>query len=98
MQIQFPVYRHQTLTILVDDSQSFLESMAFRLQPAAESKVFHDPREAISWIRQAHLQTTSNSLPIHVGYDEQALSFERRTVAVDIDQIYRQVLNPNRFC
>lgn len=97
MQIQFPVYQHQTLTVIVDDSQSFLESLVFRLHSQVEAKVFHDPRSAISWIRQIASQSSGGDLPIHVGYDEQTLSFERRAVAVDIDQIYRQVMNPKRF-
>lgn len=97
MQIQFPVYQHQTLTVLVDDSQSFLDSIVFRLQSQLETKVFHNPATAIQWIRQTYDRSAGGELPIHVDYDEQTLSFERRTVAVDIDQIYRRVLDSERF-
>ncbi len=97
MHIQFPLYQHQTLTVLIDDSQSFLDSIVFRLQSPLGTKVFHDPHAAIQWLRQAHSRSDNDELPIHVGYDEHTLSFERRTVAVDIDQIYRRVMNPERF-
>ena len=40
--MQLPVYTHPTLTVLIDDSDSFLKSMAFQLDPALARKTFHD--------------------------------------------------------
>lgn len=97
MDILLPVYQHPTLTVLIDDSQSFLDSLAFQLHPQLARKVFHDTRAALDWLHQAHRHFANINQPIRVNYDEQTLSFERRTVSVEIDQIYRMVTNRQRF-
>ncbi|AMP02531.1 response regulator [Collimonas pratensis] len=97
MNISLPVYQHPTLTILIDDSQSFLDSLAFQLPPQMARKVFHDTQAALEWLRDAYRHSPSKSQSIRVNYDEQTYSFDRRTVAVDIDQIYRQSMNRRRF-
>jgi CheY-like chemotaxis protein len=97
MDFLLPVYRHPTLTVLLDDSQSYLESMAFQLHQHLAHKTFSDAKLAIQWLQQCHKQFLNVGQAIRVNYDEQNLSFERRTVAVEIDQIYRIVLNKNRF-
>ena len=35
-----PVHTHPTLTVLIDDSESFLKSLAFQLDPALARKTF----------------------------------------------------------
>ncbi len=98
MENPVPVYRHPALTILVDDNQSFLDSVAFQLQPARAPKLFDNPTTALAWVREAYRGVSTPSQSISVEYDDQFLSFERRIVAVDVDRIYRQVMNPRRFC
>ena len=51
--MQLPVYTHPTLTVLIDDSDSFLKSMAFQLDPALARKTFHDTSTALRWLQQA---------------------------------------------
>lgn len=97
MKISLPVYRHPTLTVLVDDSASFIASVEFQMRPAFAIKSFQDPNEALRWLGAAYHADDGKCLPIRVGYDEQTLSFERRTIALDVDQIYRTVLDPRRF-
>lgn len=97
MDILLPVYQHPTLTVLIDDSQRFLDSLAFQLHPQLARKTFHDTHVALEWLQQAHRQLANRNQPIRVNFDEQTLSFERRTVAVEIDQIYRMVMNRQRF-
>ncbi|MFJ2987322.1 response regulator [Collimonas sp. NPDC087041] len=97
MNISLPVYQHPTTTVMIDDSQSFLDSLAFQLPLQMPRKVFHDTHAALEWLRAAFRHTPSKSQSIRVNYDEQTFSFDRRTVAVDIDQIYRQSLNRQRF-
>lgn len=97
MDILLPVYQHPALTVLIDDSQTFLDSLAFQLDPHVARKIFHDTQKALAWLKQTHRQSANRNLPICVDYDEETLSFERRTIAVDVDQIYRQVMNPQRF-
>jgi CheY-like chemotaxis protein len=97
MNILLPVYQYPTMTVLIDDSQSFLKSLAFHLQAQRACKVFHDAQRAIDWLCQSHRQSAKLTEPIRVNYDEENLSFERRIVTIDLDQIHRQVMNPQRF-
>ena len=46
-----PIYHHPSLTVLIDDSDSFLRSLSFQLDPALASKAFHDTRSALAWLR-----------------------------------------------
>jgi CheY-like chemotaxis protein len=97
MKITLPVYQHPTLVILVDDSPSFIESLEFQMNPSIAVKSFQDASEALRWLDASYNVTQEKWLPIRVGYDEQTLSFERRTIALDVDQIYRIVMDPQRF-
>jgi CheY-like chemotaxis protein len=95
MDLTLPIYQHPTLVTLIDDSQTFLESLSFQLPQQLARRAFHDVEAALAWLREAH--QASSPFSITVGYDEQVLSFERRVVAFDVDQIYRQVMNRHRF-
>ena len=95
MDLTLPIYQHPTLVTLIDDSQTFLESLSFQLPHQLARRAFHDAEAALAWVRDAH--RASSPFCITVGYDEENLSFERRVVAFDVDQIYRQVMNRHRF-
>lgn len=97
MDILLPVYQHPTLTILIDDSQRFLDSLAFQLHPQLAHKTFCDTRAALEWLHQAQRHFANISQPIQVDYDELTFSLERRSVALEVDQIYRRVTNRQRF-
>jgi CheY-like chemotaxis protein len=96
MTIQFPIYQHPTLTFLIDDSPIFLKSLSFQLDPKIVSRTFRDAEEALASLLRLH-QQDANNLSLRVNYDEQVLSQDRCTIAVDIDQLYRQARNPHRF-
>ena len=92
------VYQYPTLTVLIDDSQSFLDSLSFQLNPHLACRAFQDTQVALNWLRQEHLHSTKNeSEPIRVGYDEQADAFELRSASINLDQIYNRVMNQQRF-
>lgn len=95
--LSLPVYQHPAMVILVDDSASFIASVEFQMNPLIAVKSFQDANEAIKWLRDTYYAGDPKCLPIPVGYDDQTLSFERRTVALDVDKVYRTVLDPNRF-
>lgn len=98
MDNQLSVYQYPTLTVLIDDSQSFLDSLSFRLNPQLARRAFQDTQAALDWLHQAHLHATRNkSEPIRVGYDEQADSFEFRSASINLDRIYHTVMNQQRF-
>jgi CheY-like chemotaxis protein len=97
MTISLPVYQHPTSVVLVDDSASFIASVEYQISPTLAVKSFLDPHEALGWLGGLYHSDDGKLLPIRVGYDEQTYSFERRTIALDVDQIYRIVHDPKRF-
>jgi CheY-like chemotaxis protein len=97
MKTSLPVYKHPTLTVLVDDSESFISNLKFQIDPALTVKSFQDAHDALSWIETIYDGNRGAVPPIRVGYDEQTLSLDRRIVALDIDKIYRIAMNPRRF-
>jgi CheY-like chemotaxis protein len=97
MTTSLPVYQHPASIILVDDSASFIASVEYQLKPTLAVKSFQDPLEAIDWLRDKYDTDDGKCLPIRIGYDEQTFSFERRTIALDVDRVYRIVLDPARF-
>jgi len=97
MTISLPVYQHPTSIVLVDDSASFIASVEYQLDPDLAVKSFQDPYVAIEWLKGLYGTDDGKCLPIRIGYDEQTFSFERRTIALDVDHVYRIVLDPARF-
>ena len=97
MTISLPVYQHPTSIVLVDDSASFIASVEYQVSPNLAIKSFLDPHEALGWLGGLYHSDDGKLLPIRIGYDEQTFSFERRTIALDVDQIYRIVHDAKRF-
>lgn len=92
------VYKHPALTVLIDDSRSFLDSLTFQLNPRLAYKAFHDPQAAIDFLRHAYRYAAVDfHEPIQVGYDEQADSLEQRRATIALDPIYRTATNRQRF-
>lgn len=93
-----PVYRHPALTVLVDDSRSFLDSIAFRLDRKMAHKAFDDAPAALDWLHQAGWQPMRNANEIiQVGYDGKTGNFKRRNASIDLDPIFRTVAERERF-
>lgn len=88
------VYRHPTLTVLIDDSRSFLDSLAFHMNPHMARKLFHDPLDALEWMGHAHAHPAD---PIHAHSDEQSEFFKRHGTSIDLDRIHHIALNRQRF-
>lgn len=89
-----PIYQHPSLTVLIDDSDSFLKSLSFQLDPALASKAFHDTRAAIDWL-QARGQCPHSAL--HATHDTYPSSHAECSVAFDIGQIHRISFERQRF-
>ena len=97
MTISLPVYQHPTSVVLVDDSASFISSVEYQLKPTLPMRSFQDAHEALGWLGRLYNTDDGKCLPIRIGYDEQTFSFERRTIALDVDQVYRIVMDAERF-
>ena len=92
--MQLPVYTHPTLTVLIDDSDSFLKSLAFQLDPALARKTFHDTSSALHWLRHS---PHPGDMPLHVNFDTQNLLPDQCNVALDIERIWRISGQAQRF-
>lgn len=92
-----PVFQHPILTVLVDDSRSFMDSLAFQMDRTRPVVAFTDPREALQWIREAYTTRFTGFLPVRVTHDDLTFLTERRTVQLDIDRIHRQIHDIHRF-
>jgi CheY-like chemotaxis protein len=92
--MQLPVYSHPTLTVLVDDSDSFLKSLSFQLDPMLPSKTFHDTTAALHWLKQSG---RGDEVPLHINFDMHNLPADQCNVALDLDRIYRISEQRQRF-
>jgi CheY-like chemotaxis protein len=89
-----PVYYHPTLTVLVDDSESFLKSLSFQLDPMLASKTFYDTSVALQWLKHS---TQPGQLPLHANFDTVNQQADQRNVALDLDRIHRISRQRQRF-
>jgi CheY-like chemotaxis protein len=94
--MHLPVYAHPTLTVLVDDSDSFLRSLSFQLDPIHASKTFHDTHGALQWLRRS-ARGQSTHTPLHMNFDTQNQAADQFNVALDLESIYRIADQPQRF-
>ncbi len=96
MDNRLPVYSYPTLTVLIDDSRSFLDSLAFQLNPRIGYKIFHDTRETLDWLHDAQ-RYAAISDPIYAKSDELSQFFERHSASIDLSRIYHIAMNRQRF-
>ncbi|MYM35312.1 hypothetical protein GTP38_13325 [Duganella sp. FT94W] len=92
--MHLPVYAHPTLTVLVDDSDSFLRSLSFQLNPMLANKTFHDALDALRWLRAS---APDSAMPLHVNFDMQNLPADQCNVTLELDRIYRIAEQRERF-
>ncbi|MFC0166647.1 two-component system response regulator [Pseudoduganella danionis] len=92
--MHFPVYAHPTLTVLVDDSCSFLRSLSFQLDPILPTLAFDDALAAQRWLGRERLP---ERVPLQVNFDMQNLPADQCNVAIDLERIYRICEQPLRF-
>ncbi len=98
MNILLPIYQHPVLVVLIDDNQSYLDSLTFHLDTRLPCKTFTNVEVAMEWIKAAcqHYQADA-AHPIHVGYDNETSRLEQRNATIDLNEIYSTVLNKQRF-
>ena len=89
-----PIYHHPSLTVLIDDSDTFLRSLAFQLDPTLASKAFHDTRSALDWLAA---QSRTHSASLAPAYDTYPAAQPSCNVAFDVDQIHRISFQRQRF-
>jgi CheY-like chemotaxis protein len=95
--MSLPIYQHPSLAVLVDDSASFLQSLAFQLDPMLPKKAFCDAYGALDWVRQQSMETTHPDHLLSANVDTYPRSSEQRAVSFDIDQIHQISRQASRF-
>lgn len=93
-----PVYQHPALTVLIDDSRSFLDSLEFRLNTRMACKSFHDASVAIDWLHDVYKSSGQRkSKLMRVYFNDESDSLGKCTTSVDSGQIIQAVLDRQRF-
>jgi CheY-like chemotaxis protein len=92
--MRLPILSHPTTAVLVDDSDSFLKSLSFQLDPLLPSKTFHDTSAALDWFARS---TRRDDLPLQVNFDSLNQTPDQPNVAVDMRRIHRICEQPLRF-
>jgi len=92
--MHLPVYAHPTLTVLVDDSSSFLRSLSFQLDPVLPTLAFDDTLAAQRWLSR---ERQPEHVPLQVNFYMQNLPADQCNVAIDLERIYRICEQRQRF-
>lgn len=92
--MHLPVYSHPTMTVLIDDSDSFLKSLSFQLDPMLASKTFHDTSAALQWLRH---NEADDGVLLQVNFDMHNLGGDHCNIAFDLERIYRIGEQRQRF-
>ncbi|HEY0488052.1 MAG TPA: response regulator [Telluria sp.] len=95
--MSLPVYHHPSLTVLVDDSDNFLRSLAFQLDPTLASKAFHDTSSALDWLRYQSGRPSESEAAMSASFDTYPQNTSQCSVALDLDQIHRISFQARRF-
>ena len=92
--MQLPIYHHPSLTVLIDDSDTFLTSLMFQLDRSLASKAFHDTRSALDWLSG---QAGAPGAALSASFDTYPGAGDGCNVAFDVEQIHRISFEPKRF-
>jgi CheY-like chemotaxis protein len=82
-----PIYQHPTMTVLVDDSPSFLHSLRYQLGPAFPSIGFSDTGAAMAWLREHSAAPTALASLLSPSVDTYTLSPQPYNIALHVEQV-----------
>jgi CheY-like chemotaxis protein len=92
-----PIYQHPTMTVLVDDSPSFLHSLRFQLGPGFPSIGFSDTGAAIAWLREHGKPPAALASLLSPSVDTYTLSPQPYNIALHVEQVCGIRHHPERF-
>jgi len=92
-----PIYQHPTMTVLVDDSPSFLHSLRYQLGPGFPSIGFSDTGEAIAWLREHGAGPAALAGLLSPSVDTYTLSPQPYNIALHLEQVCGIRTRPQRF-
>jgi hypothetical protein len=88
---QLPLYRHPTLTVLIDDELAPLGAHVEHFRPALAHRRFDDAADAVAWMESSFSRAKRAGAPVQIA---NALFSQ----AGDLERIYNYVEDPRRFC
>lgn len=95
--MSLPIYHHPSLTVLIDDSDNFLRSLSFQLDPTLASVAFHDTSSALAWLSQQTGMPDQAEGALSASYDTYPRKTTQCSVALDLEQIHRISFQSRRF-
>lgn len=97
MAAQLPLYRHPTLTVLIDDDRSSLVCLQFQIEHSLAKKTFNKARAALEWIAASFKRAARIGGPVDVREYSEDGGQRHSSVDRELEQIYRYVGDPQRF-
>ena len=96
---QIAGYFHPTTAVVVDDNQTFLETLSINLEDGLVCQLFDDPLLAIQYITAAYQskQLNPNSLLADNWDDLDDCDFATHNLKLNIDKIIAPLKNKDRF-
>jgi CheY-like chemotaxis protein len=85
--MNLPIYQHPTMTVLVDDSPSFLHSLRFQLGPSFPSIGFSDTTAAIAWLRQHGAAPAALAGLLSPSVDTYTFAPQPYNIALHVEQV-----------
>jgi CheY-like chemotaxis protein len=95
--MSLPIYQHPTMTVLVDDSVSFLHSLRFQLGPALPSITFSDAAAALAWLREQDGDATDLQCFLAPCVDSYTLEPQPFSVSLQVEQVCQLSRRARRF-
>jgi CheY-like chemotaxis protein len=92
-----PIYQHPTMTVLVDDSPSFLHSLRFQLGSAFPSIGFSDTGAAIAWLRQHGAAPAALAGLLSPSVDTYTFAPQPCNIALHVEQVCALRRHAQRF-
>jgi CheY-like chemotaxis protein len=92
-----PIYQHPTMTVLVDDSPSFLHSLRYQLGPGFPSIGFSDTGAAIAWLREHGAAPAALASLLSPSVDTYTLSPQPYNIALHVEQVCGIRIQAQRF-
>jgi CheY-like chemotaxis protein len=95
--MSLPIYQHPSMTVLVDDSATFLRSLQFQLPPTLPSTTFNDVVAALAWIRLQSEHAERPETFFSPNMDTYPRSAQPCNIELHLDQVCRISRRPLRF-
>lgn len=95
MPVQLPLYRHPTMTVVIDDDRSSLAVLDFQLEKSLATTAFNRARAALEWVTDTFSKVPPDG-PALLGFENEC-GERGATADSDLERIYHYVGDPQRF-